>query len=300
MSSLPASTLRRADASRPSTSDVRRTACSLERGSCSPTPPRRRLLRQQAPGVGLRVPEPDEDVLDPPPDPLVLGQPAEHRLTRRQPGGHVAEAKTRDLFDDVDLASDVPSAPGGNRHLLAADAEPQPPQDRVLLVRRGLDAEHGVGSLGAKADHRRLRQPGVDVGVTDPARTRELDDELRGELRRLLGEIGVDALLPAVRAFGAEPQPLRRAEDRVRLEVRGLEQDLGRLLADLRLLAAHDSRERDRALTSAIIRSYGSSSRSTPSSVRSFSPGLARVARRSCRRQASRSRTRAAGCRARA
>jgi hypothetical protein len=43
----------------------------------------RRLLRQQAPRVCLRVPEPDEHVLDPPPDPLGLGQPAEHRLTRR-------------------------------------------------------------------------------------------------------------------------------------------------------------------------------------------------------------------------
>ena len=236
----------------------------------------RRLLRQQAPRVCLRVAESDEDVLDPPADPLVLGQPAEHRLTRRQPARHVGEAEARDLLDDVDLASDVTSAPGGNRHVLAVDPELQSPQDRVLLVRRGLDADHGVGSLRAQAHHRRLGQLGVDVGVTGPARTRMLDDQLRRELCCLLGEIRIDSLLPAVRALRAEPQALRGAEDRVRLEVRGLEQDLRGVCADLRLLAAHDPRERDRRSASAIIRSYGSSSRSTPSSVRSFSPGLAR------------------------
>ena len=37
-------------------------------------------------------------------------------------------------------------------------------------------------------------------------------------------------------------------EDPGRLEVRGLEQDVGRLVADLGLLAAHDPGERDRAL----------------------------------------------------
>ena len=102
----------------------------------------------------------------------MLGQPAEHRLARRQAGRHIGEAEARDLLDDVDLASDVTSAPGGNRHVLAVDAEPQPPQDRVLFVGRGLDADHGVGSLRAEAHHRRLRQLGMDVGVADPARSR--------------------------------------------------------------------------------------------------------------------------------
>ena len=86
----------------------------------------------------------------------MLGQAAEHRLTRRQPSGHVAEAKACNLLDDVDLAGDVASAPGRNRNLLPVDAELQPPQDRALLVGRGLDAEHGVGSLGAEADDRGL------------------------------------------------------------------------------------------------------------------------------------------------
>ena len=65
----------------------------------------------------------------------------------------------------------------------------------------------------------------------------------------MLGEIRIDTLLPAVRAFGAETQALRRAEGRVGVEVRSLEQDVGGVLADLRLLAAHDPGERDRPLS---------------------------------------------------
>ncbi len=57
----------------------------------------------------------------------------------------------------------------------------------------------------------------------------------------------VDALFPAVRAFRSQPQPLGRTEDRVRLEVRRLEQHVGRRLGDLRFLPAHDPGERDGA-----------------------------------------------------
>ena len=59
-------------------------------------------------------------------------------------------------------------------------------------------------------------------------------------------EVGVDALLPAVRALGAQPQALRGAEEAIWLEVRRLEKDVGRRLADLAVLAAHDPGERDR------------------------------------------------------
>ena len=64
----------------------------------------------------------------------------------------------------------------------------------------------------------------------------------------MLGEVRVDALLPAVGALGAQAQALRAAEDPGGLEVGRLEQDGGRLVADLGLLAAHDPREGDRAL----------------------------------------------------
>ena len=61
-------------------------------------------------------------------------------------------------------------------------------------------------------------------------------------------EVRVDALLPAVRALGAQRMPLGAAQDADRLEVGGLEQDVRRRLPDLGVLAAHDPGERDRAL----------------------------------------------------
>src|SRR5580765_8661574 len=82
--------------------------------------------------------------------------------------------------------------------------------------------------------------------MPDPVRTGKLDDELCREFGRVFGEIRIDTLLPPVRAFGAETQTLRRAEGRVGVEVRSLEQDVRRVRADLRLLAAHDPGERNR------------------------------------------------------
>ena len=99
-----------------------------------------------------------------------------------------------------------------------------------------------------KRTTRPLGQAVVHVGVGDPRRARQLEQQLGREVGGRLGEVRVDALLPAVRALGAEAQPLRGEVDAVRLEVRGLEQDGRRLVADLGLLAAHDPGERDRAL----------------------------------------------------
>ena len=132
------------------------------------------------------------------------------------------------------------------------------------------------------------------------SRPGELDDQLRRKRCCLLRKVGIDALLPAVRALGAQPQPLGRPEDRVRLEVRGLEQDLGRVFADLGLFAAHDPGERDRARlrrrsTGRMARAHGRYRRACGASRRPRRGG-----RRSCPRRAWRSRTRAAGCRARA
>jgi len=84
--------------------------------------------------------------------------------------------------------------------------------------------------------------------MSRPLRTGELEQELRRKLRRGLGEIRVDPFLPAIRALSAQAEALRGLEDPERLEVRGLEQDGGRALADLGLLPAHDPRERDPAL----------------------------------------------------
>ena len=88
----------------------------------------------------------------------------------------------------------------------------------------------------------------MHVHVARPARAGELDDQLRSERRRPGCEVRIDALLPAIRSLGAQTETLRRAEDGVRLEVRGLQEDVGGRLRDLGLLAAHDSREGDRTL----------------------------------------------------
>ena len=52
----------------------------------------------------------------------------------------------------------------------------------------------------------------------DP-RAGQLDDELAREHCGLLGEVRIDALLPAVRGIGAKAEALRGAQNRNRLEV---------------------------------------------------------------------------------
>ena len=92
--------------------------------------------------------------------------------------------------------------------------------------RRRREADQLVGALGPVVDHRPLGEPVVHVGVGRPARAGSLDEQLRGEVGRRLGQVRVDALLPAVRALRAQPQALGAAEDRGRLEVGRLEQHL--------------------------------------------------------------------------
>jgi hypothetical protein len=82
--------------------------------------------------------------------------------------------------------------------------------------------------------------------VSKPAGVRELDEELRGEGRRLGREIRIDPLLPAGRRVAAKAEPPGRTQHGQRIEVRRLEQDVGRLGPDLAVLAAHDSRDRNR------------------------------------------------------
>ncbi len=74
------------------------------------------------------------------------------------------------------------------------------------------------------------------------------DDQLGRPDRGVLGEVRVDALFPAVRPLGPEPQALRRPPDSRRLEVGSFEQHLGRRLGDLGFLTAYDPCERDRSL----------------------------------------------------
>jgi len=126
------------------------------------------------------------------------------------------------------------------------EAEPLKPAD--LLSRRSRDADQLIRALGPEVDDGPLRQALMHVGVSDPACAGGFDEQLGSEPGGRIGEVRVDALLPAVRALGAQAQALGGAEDRGRLEVGRLEQHLARGLADLGLLAAHDPGERDGAL----------------------------------------------------
>ena len=123
--------------------------------------------------------------------------------------------------------------------------EAEPLEPARLLGGRRLEADQLVRALGPERDHRALGKLALHVDVPDPLGAGRRDDQLGRELRRLLGQVRVDALLPAVRALGAQAQALGGAVEAGRLEVRGLEQDVGRPFADLGLLAAHDPGDRD-------------------------------------------------------
>ncbi len=85
----------------------------------------------------------------------------------------------------------------------------------------------------------------MDVDRPGHARAGQVDEQAAREHGRGLGEIRVDALLPPVRAGRAQCELLGGPEDSQRLEVRRLEEHVGRPVGDLTVLAAHDRRERN-------------------------------------------------------
>ncbi len=159
------------------------------------------------------------------------------------------QVETRHLLDEVRLACDVPGAPGRNRDRAPGELEPEPLERPLLLRRIELEPDEIARALRAELDDRPLGQRPFDVRVAGPARSRELDQQLGGERGRLRGEVGIDALLPTVRALGAQRVSLRALADSERLEVRRLQQDGRRLRPHLGLEAAHDPGKRHRALS---------------------------------------------------
>ena len=75
----------------------------------------------------------------------------------------------------------------------------------------------------------------------------DLHDEGRGRSRALLDAVVVDAALVAHGAFRDEPQVAARARGAPGLERGGFEQDVGRVVGDLGVEAAHHAGERHRA-----------------------------------------------------
>jgi hypothetical protein len=187
----------------------------------------------------------DQDVLDHSSQLLERGQRPEHRPPPRQRERHAVQLEPGDFLDQVDLARHVAGAPRGNDELVV---EAEPVEDLALPLLGDFEPDQCGGAVEAELDPLRLRQRRARGGLPGPPGVRVLDEKLRAEARRVVGEVRVDALLPAVGALRAKVEPGRAAEDPDRLEVRGLEQHRGRLLGDLAVLAAHDRPDRDGAV----------------------------------------------------
>ena len=189
----------------------------------------------------------------------------------------------------------------------------------VTLFAVDAEAEALAGSRAARRQESRSRSPRRPLGPEADDRTAraarswtsvwptqlapvELDDQLASRASR-----------PARARYGStpfsqrfEPSVRRRRRSEVRKIVYGSKLAASSRTSvvasrDLGLLAAHDPRERDRALgvgDHQVVRARARGR--SPSSVRSFSPGFGAAHDDPPARRASRSRTRAAGCRARA
>ena len=209
----------------------------------------RGLARHQARGLDLGVAGADEDGLDRATKTLRTGQLADGLTTQRQRERHVVEPEACDLLDEIDFARDVTGTPGRHRHRpIRRDVETETRQPVALLVGTDLHPDDRVDALRPQPNDRSRRKGSVDVDVAGPSRAGERHEQLGRETRRRLSEVRVDALLPAVRPVGSQPQPLGALQDRDGLEVRRLEQDVGRRVGDLGILAAHDPRKRDGTL----------------------------------------------------
>ena len=141
---------------------------------------------------------------------------AEHLAARRQRERDVLEPEARDLLDDVDLARHVARAPGRDDDLGRRRRSKPSRSSSACCSSGGVSMpDHRVGALGAEADRpaaragrrgRRRRRPSARPASSTRSCGRKVG--------RRLGEIRVDALLPAVRALGAQAEPLGGAEDR--------------------------------------------------------------------------------------
>ena len=128
----------------------------------------------------------------------------------------------------------------------SATSKPRPVRMRRCSWSASSSPISSFARSGRKRTTGRSGQVGRDLGLAGEARAGQLEDQLGREVGGGLGQVRVDALLPAARALGAQAEPLGAPEDRERLEVRRLEQDGGRGLVDLAVLRAHDPGERDR------------------------------------------------------
>jgi hypothetical protein len=173
-----------------------------------------RVARPQAPGVRLGETRADERVLDDAAEPLLLRQAG-----RARDGGAAACAGTRSSTARATSSTrSISRVTSRARHVgtvtspVLTHLEAEAVEDRALLLGRHLQPDDAVAALRPEVHDGSLRQPVVDVRRAGHARASELDEELAREHRRRLGQVRVDALLPAVRALRAQPEPLRALE----------------------------------------------------------------------------------------
>ena len=208
-----------------------------------------RIRADEAPRVRLGQPGADEGVLDDTPQALLLRQAPSHVPAQGHGVRDPVEHRPRDLLDEVDLAHDVAGAPGRDGHVpVVGDVEAESGQRRPLVVGRDIEADDLRRALRAEADDGSFRQFRMHVGVAGHAGSGQVDEQAAREDRRRLGEVRVDALLPAIGSSRSERQTLRGAENAERLEVGRLEEHLVCRVRDLAVLAAHDRREGHGAL----------------------------------------------------
>ena len=200
-----------------------------------------RIRPNEAPGVRLGDARADEDVFDDAAEPLLFRR--RPRTCRRSGIVCGIRSSTGRATSSITSISRVTSRARQVGTVTSQSFETSKPKpSRVaLLVRGNAEPDHERRPLGAKTDDGPFGKPVVDVDVAGHPRAREIDDHPAREDRRVLREVRVDALLPAVGTGCPEPESLGRAENPERLEVRR-EQELVRALRDLALLASPPSR----------------------------------------------------------
>jgi hypothetical protein len=175
------------------------------------------------------------------------------RLVGQRRRDLVVAVDARDLLDEVDRDAQV-VAMGRHRaaqadafvHRGDVDAREQP-RDRCAVE---AGAEESVHARRVERD-RRHRGPRRTERLDDAGRDApagELGQQPRRPVDRAPHAGRVDLALEAVRRLGRQAEPARRAAHAARVEVRALEEDVGRARGHLGLGAAHYAGDRDRAL----------------------------------------------------
>ena len=212
---------------------------------------------------------------------------------------HAVEDDARDLLDEVDLARDVARAPRRHGHLATRRRRSKPRRSRIARCSSSGDVEpdQRARALGPE------RRPRVAPGRPAWTSARPSSSAPARSTSSLLASTAAGSA-----AYGSTPfsqrfepsvrsaEPLGGAQDADRLEVRRLEQHLGRLLRHLGVEAAHDRRERDGLLAVGDQQVGGSELALRAVERPQLLPRRARGGRRSARRRASSGRRRAAGC----